>query len=94
MSLVLEFVLEAVAEIAGQLLMDLILKPFHWVAWATGAALCLLISLGRLQIEPFVSDGEWAPEEGRPILYAVHATTAGIAAWAILGTVIFRPYIL
>lgn len=94
MSLVLDFIGEAIGELILQAVFELVLKPLHWVAWATGVALSSVISVGRFQIEPFGGDDEWLPEEGRPILYTFGATAAGCAAWIILLAAIFRQYIL
>ena len=94
MSFVLELVLQAILEIVGQAFLELVLKPLHWLAWATGVALCLAVSLGRFQIEPLFAGDQWVPEEGRPILYTVQATIAGIAVWILLGAVVFRQYFL
>jgi hypothetical protein len=94
LSFILDFVGDAIGDLIGQAVFELVLKPLHWVAWATGVALCFVISLGRFQVEPFGGDEEWLPEEGRPILYTFGATTAGCAAWIILLAAIFRQYIL
>jgi hypothetical protein len=74
----------------GELFVRIIVTPFHFVAWATGVLMCNTISLGRFQIEPFVEDPEWYPEEGRPILYGSAATFVGFTVWVIAILVISR----
>ena len=77
----------------GELVGRIIVTPFHFTAWATGVLVANVISLGRFQIEPFLEDPEWIPEEGRPVLYGSAATFVGILVWTIALFVIFRDSI-
>ena len=88
-----DFIGDVVGDVFGDLIKELVLKPVHWIAWATGVAVATLGSFGRFQIEPF-NDDEWLPEEGRPILYTFGATLIGSGIWVILIAALVRAMIL
>ena len=67
-----------------------LLLPFVFLFWTTGVAVCTALSLGRFQLEPFIEDLDWNPEDGRPILYSDAATGAGVVIWTIFLLIIFR----
>lgn len=88
-----DFIGDAVGDIFGDLVGELVLKPVHWIAWATGAGVATLFSFGRFQIEPF-SDDEWTPQEEGPILYTFGATLIGSGIWVIVVAALVRALVL
>ena len=79
----MSFVADIVGEVLGHALLELVLKPLHWIAWATGVLAATLLSFGRFQAEPWDDEEDWVPEEGRPILTTFGATMMGSGLWAI-----------
>jgi hypothetical protein len=77
-----DFIGDVVGDLFGDLIAEIVLKPLHWIAWATGVAVATLLSFGRFQIEPF-GDEEWVPRDEGPILYTFGATLIGCGIWAI-----------
>jgi hypothetical protein len=84
-----DFIGDVVGDIFGDLITEFVVKPLHWIVWATGTAVATLGSFGRFQIEPF-NDDEWLPEEERPILSTFGATLIGSGVWVILIAALLR----
>ena len=73
----------------GEAILRIVLYPFHLLVWCTGVLVASAGSFGRFQIQPFADDGEWEPEDERPILYTGGATMIGIGVWIIILAAIY-----
>jgi hypothetical protein len=89
-----DFIGDAAGDIFGDIVGELVLKPVHWIVWATGVGVATLLSFGRFQIEPFSEDDEWLPEEAGPILHTFGATLIGSGMWIIAAAALVRELIL
>ena len=78
-----DFIGDVIGDIFGDLIGEIVLKPVHWIAWATGVGVATLLSFGRFQIEPFSEGDDWLPAEQGPILYTFGATLIGSGIWVI-----------
>lgn len=83
---------DAIGGILGDIVGELVVKPLHWIAWATGVAAATVGSFGRFQIEPF-NDDEWLPEEDRPVLRTFGATLIGCGIWTIAIAALIRALV-
>ena len=88
-----DFLDDAGGTILGDLIVEIVLKPVHCIAWATGVGVATLLSFGRFQIEPF-SEDEWLPEEGGPILSTFGATLIGSGIGLIAIAALVRELML
>ena len=81
---------DAIGGVVGDIVGEVILRPLHRLVWATGVAVATVGSFGRFQIEPFNDEGEWLPEEGRPVLRTFGATLIGSGIWTIAAAALIR----
>ena len=81
---------DAIGGVIGDIVGEIIVRPLHWLVWATGVAVATVGSFGRFQIEPFNDEDEWLPEEGRPVLRTFGATLIGCGIWTIAIAALLR----